>query len=109
MQFMKVFDNDEPNKHSWKIMDGCDFKNCSHIFPTQQRDIQNLLRYWEREMQSIEERCPYYEKKKVAFICVHNSCRSQIAEALEMIEEKILEMKKKHTIRSILTEDDLII
>ena len=22
------------------------------------------------------------EKKKVAFICVHNSCRSQIAEAL---------------------------
>lgn len=24
-------------------------------------------------------------KKKVAFICVHNSCRSQIAEALENI------------------------
>ena len=22
------------------------------------------------------------EKKKIAFICVHNSCRSQIAEAL---------------------------
>jgi len=22
------------------------------------------------------------EKKKVAFVCVHNSCRSQIAEAL---------------------------
>ena len=32
----------------------------------------------------MEERCPFYEKskKKVAFICVHNSCRSQIAEAL---------------------------
>lgn len=24
-------------------------------------------------------------KKKIAFICVHNSCRSQIAEALENI------------------------
>ena len=32
----------------------------------------------------MEERCPFYgkQKKKVAFICVHNSCRSQIAEAL---------------------------
>ncbi|MBE5933209.1 MAG: arsenate reductase ArsC [Lachnospiraceae bacterium] len=30
------------------------------------------------------DRCPFYNsgKKKVAFICVHNSCRSQIAEAL---------------------------
>ena len=33
--------------------------------------------------QCIKERCPFYKKKKkVAFICVHNSCRSQIAEAL---------------------------
>ncbi len=34
--------------------------------------------------QCIHEECPFYkrEKKKVAFICVHNSCRSQIAEAL---------------------------
>ena len=33
---------------------------------------------------SKKERCPFYKKtkKKVAFICVHNSCRSQIAEAL---------------------------
>ncbi|MBR5565228.1 MAG: arsenate reductase ArsC [Roseburia sp.] len=32
----------------------------------------------------MKERCPFYKKtkKKVAFICVHNSCRSQIAEAL---------------------------
>ena len=32
----------------------------------------------------LQEHCPFYkkEKKKVAFICVHNSCRSQIAEAL---------------------------
>ena len=34
--------------------------------------------------QCIKSRCPFYvqPKKKVAFICVHNSCRSQIAEAL---------------------------
>ncbi len=31
--------------------------------------------------QCIQNKCPFY-KKKVAFICVHNSCRSQIAEAL---------------------------
>ncbi|MBR5565225.1 MAG: arsenate reductase ArsC [Roseburia sp.] len=32
----------------------------------------------------MTEKCPFYKKtkKKVAFICVHNSCRSQIAEAL---------------------------
>ncbi len=34
--------------------------------------------------QCIGEECPFYKKvkKKIAFICVHNSCRSQIAEAL---------------------------
>ena len=34
--------------------------------------------------QCIKDRCPFYkqQKKKIAFICVHNSCRSQIAEAL---------------------------
>ncbi len=31
--------------------------------------------------QCIQGKCPFY-KKKIAFICVHNSCRSQIAEAL---------------------------
>ena len=38
----------------------------------------------EKNEQCIKSRCPFYkkEKKKVAFICVHNSCRSQIAEAL---------------------------
>ncbi|MBP3620456.1 MAG: arsenate reductase ArsC [Lachnospiraceae bacterium] len=32
----------------------------------------------------MKNRCPFYKfsKKKVAFVCVHNSCRSQIAEAL---------------------------
>ena len=37
--------------------------------------------YSEKNQQCIGMRCPFY-KKKVAFICVHNSCRSQIAEAL---------------------------
>lgn len=38
----------------------------------------------EKNEQCIKERCPFYhkQKKKVAFICVHNSCRSQIAEAI---------------------------
>ena len=38
----------------------------------------------EKNAQCIKEKCPFYKKpkKKVAFICVHNSCRSQIAEAL---------------------------
>ena len=38
----------------------------------------------DKNEQCIKEKCPFYKKskKKVAFICVHNSCRSQIAEAL---------------------------
>ena len=38
----------------------------------------------EKNEQCMKERCPFHRKtkKKVAFICVHNSCRSQIAEAL---------------------------
>ena len=38
----------------------------------------------EKNEQCIKEKCPFLKKtkKKVAFICVHNSCRSQIAEAL---------------------------
>ncbi len=38
----------------------------------------------DENQQCIGDRCPFYNsgKKKVAFICVHNSCRSQIAEAL---------------------------
>ena len=34
--------------------------------------------------QCLQEACPFHmkAKKKLAFICVHNSCRSQIAEAL---------------------------
>ena len=46
------------------------------------RDIECY--FSDRNEQCIKERCPFYRKtkKKVAFICVHNSCRSQIAEAL---------------------------
>jgi len=38
----------------------------------------------EKNEQCLKEKCPFYKatRKKVAFICVHNSCRSQIAEAL---------------------------
>ena len=38
----------------------------------------------EKNEQCIKENCPFYKKrkKKVVFVCVHNSCRSQIAEAL---------------------------
>lgn len=37
-----------------------------------------------RNNQCLQSECPFHApaKKKVAFICVHNSCRSQIAEAL---------------------------
>ena len=38
-------------------------------------------------------------KKKVAFICVHNSCRSQIAEALgkepKAVDNALQRLKKK--------------
>ena len=37
--------------------------------------------YSSKNPQCIRSKCPFY-KKKIAFICVHNSCRSQIAEAL---------------------------
>ena len=38
----------------------------------------------EQNNQCIGKNCPYHSegKKKVVFLCVHNSCRSQIAEAL---------------------------
>ena len=37
----------------------------------------------EKNKQCIKEKYPFHKKrKKIAFICVYNSCRSQIAEAL---------------------------
>lgn len=40
--------------------------------------------YSDINAQCIKARCPFYSKpkKKIALICVHNSCRSQIAETL---------------------------
>ena len=35
-----------------------------------------------RNAQCIHKQCPFHNKIKVAFVCVHNSCRSQMAEAL---------------------------
>lgn len=42
-----------------------------------------ICSYNKQNNQCIGKRCPFRGgKKKIAFICVHNSCRSQIAEAL---------------------------
>lgn len=39
--------------------------------------------YSSQNNQCIGKRCPFFKKRrKIAFVCVHNSCRSQIAEAL---------------------------
>ena len=48
------------------------------------QESQIECHFSEKNQQCIKTKCPFYknEKKKVAFICVHNSCRSQIAEAL---------------------------
>ena len=47
-----------------------------------QRAIEYVNENYDVELQSDKIECHFSEKKKVAFICVHNSCRSQIAEAL---------------------------
>lgn len=43
-----------------------------------------ICSYSAQNNQCIGKRCPFWKgkRKKIAFICVHNSCRSQIAEAL---------------------------
>lgn len=47
-------------------------------------DREITCSFFDRNEQCIGDKCPFMKKrmKKVAFICVHNSCRSQIAEAL---------------------------
>lgn len=55
------------------------FVNNNYDVQLEQSDIS--CSYSNRNAQCIKRRCPFY-KIKVAFICVHNSCRSQIAEAL---------------------------
>lgn len=55
------------------------FVNEHYDVELEQSDIK--CSYSAKNEQCIKIRCPFY-KKKIAFICVHNSCRSQIAEAL---------------------------
>ncbi len=55
------------------------FVNEHYDVALEQSDIK--CHYSAQNEQCIKTRCPFY-KKKIAFICVHNSCRSQIAEAL---------------------------
>lgn len=40
-------------------------------------------------------------KKRVAFVCVHNSCRSQIAEALRKIYGKSVFKLRKNSLRGL--------
>ena len=56
-----------------------DFINKNYDVTLEKSDVK--CGYSGKNQQCIGTRCPFY-KKKVAFICVHNSCRSQIAEAL---------------------------
>lgn len=55
------------------------FVNANYPVELEQSEISCM--YSEKNQQCIQSRCPFY-RKKIAFICVHNSCRSQIAEAL---------------------------
>jgi len=56
-----------------------DYMNKNYDVKIEKQDIK--CSYSDKNQQCLKKNCPFY-KKKVAFICVHNSCRSQIAEAL---------------------------
>lgn len=64
------------------LREAINFINSNYDVQLEQCDIS--CSYSEKNNQCIKSRCPFYknEKKRIAFICVHNSCRSQIAEAL---------------------------
>ena len=63
------------------ILQAVDFVNENLGIQMEQPEIQ--CAYSNLNNQCIGRRCPFFKrKKKIAFICVHNSCRSQIAEAL---------------------------
>ena len=49
MQNMNLSEDDKKDFITWNVVDGCDFYNCSRIFPTQQRDVQNLLDLWRND------------------------------------------------------------
>ncbi len=67
-----------------------------NAYLSMQTAVAFIKEYWQIELpsksitcdyslnnaQCIKTRCPFHRKLKVAFVCVHNSCRSQIAEAL---------------------------
>ncbi len=59
-------------------------KYLNENFDVEIPETEIVCEFHDENQQCIGERCPFRnkEKKKVAFICVHNSCRSQIAEAL---------------------------
>ena len=61
---------------------GIEYVNANYGVTLEKEEIKCI--YSDSNAQCIKEKCPYYNKKKlkVAFICVHNSCRSQIAECL---------------------------
>ena len=61
---------------------GIEYVNANYGVTLEKEEIK--CTYSDSNAQCIKEKCPYYNKKKlkVAFICVHNSCRSQIAECL---------------------------
>lgn len=66
------------------ILAAVDFAR-EHLGVEMERTVP-VCSYSSRNNQCIGRRCPFSEagrkKPKVAFLCVHNSCRSQIAEAL---------------------------
>ena len=58
-------------------------KHINENYDVELLDEEVVCTFNRENSQCIRKRCPFYkEKAKVAFICVHNSCRSQIAEAL---------------------------
>ena len=61
------------------LQEAAGFVNANYDVKLEKSDIK--CSFSDRNAQCIKTRCPFY-KKKIAFICVHNSCRSQIAEAL---------------------------
>jgi len=61
------------------LQEAVSFVNVNYETKLEQSDFK--CSYSSQNQQCIKLRCPFY-KKKIAFICVHNSCRSQIAEAL---------------------------
>lgn len=66
------------------ILDAIDFTR-EHLGVEMERTVP-VCSYSSKNNQCIGKRCPFSaagrKKPKVAFLCVHNSCRSQMAEAL---------------------------